>query len=405
MQILVFNGGSSSLTFKILRHQGRQDPAVVLKGKAYRVGVEGAEGASIEFDFQGARYLRKVPIPDHVTAAKLAIEFIRKKNISVNCIGNRFVHGGTYFQKSAWINSAHLRQLEKCLPFAPIHNPISLSVIRTARRLLKKVPQYVVFDSAFHASLPDYVYSYPIPLKWRKKYQYRKYGFHGLSYSYVTWKTAALLDKDRKKLNMIACHLGTGGSSVTAVQNGRSLETSMGFSPLCGLMMSTRCGDLDPFLILYLLRHSAQSPETLIKILNKKSGLLGVSGYSADIRDIIKRIKNKKANARVKLALDMYIKQLKRYIGSYVTLFPGPIDALVFTDDVGIKVPEIRQTVCRSLNWAGIDLSVLKNRKAPQDHHAFIEKERNAVKIITMPTDEESVLFEEGARLIGRKGP
>ena len=401
MHILIFNGGSSSLSYKIFDLQAACKVKVVLQGKAYRVGVQGTRSSYIENHFQGKVVKEIVPIPDHITATVLASDYIKKQNIKVDVIGHRFVHGGEYFKRSALLNRTNLKKLERCVFLAPLHNPISLNVIHEAKKLFPHVPQYAVSDCAFHASIPPKAYTYPLPAKIIKRYKYRRYGFHGISYSYICRRVPEFLKVTPEKMNMIICHLGTGGASVTAIKNGRSADTSMGSSPNSGLIMSTRSGDIDPMVIFYLIQTCGYSPQKVEDLLNKKSGLLGISGFSGDITDIIARMRDRRFQKRARLAFEMYVHRLKSYIGSYIAVLGGQIGALVFTDDIGVNNPLIRERVCVSLQWAGFFMDKKKNRRAPKDRPAFIQSSLSKIPIITMPTDEELMICLEGGRLLG----
>ncbi|MCK9573788.1 MAG: acetate/propionate family kinase, partial [Candidatus Omnitrophica bacterium] len=310
LNVLIFNCGSSSLTYKIFQVRNSTVCKVVSSGKAHRVGVKGTRSSFIEHRFKNKPYKKEVAIQNHRQAATLILEYIQDKGIKIDCIGHRFVHGGNQFTKSVFLDKNTLRKLLLCLPLAPIHNPISLGVIHESRKTFPDLPQYVTFDSAFHSTIPSYAYTYALPEKIIKKYGFRKYGFHGLSYSYVAKMVPEFLGKSAKNLKIVACHLGTGGSSVVAIKNERSVDTSMGYSPLSGLMMSTRCGDIDPMLMTYLMNAYGYRPDELMDILNKKSGLLGISGFSSDITDILHRIYGKKDIERAKLAFNMYTHRL-----------------------------------------------------------------------------------------------
>jgi len=401
MRILVFNGGSSSLSYKVFDLISPSKAHVILQGKAYRVGVKGTKASYIETHFNGKTEKKVVSIADHAAATALASNDIKQKNITVDAIGHRFVHGGEYFKQAALLNRANLRKLELCLPLAPLHNPLSFSVIEEARRLFPGIAQYVVIDSAFHSTIPVKAYTYPLPKKIIRRYKYRRYGFHGISYSYICHRAPEFLKIPHKKLNMIVCHLGTGGASVTAVKGGQSIDTSMGASPNSGLIMSTRSGDIDPMVILYLMQARAYHPEKIKDLLNKKSGILGISGFSSDITDIIERMHGRPIHKRARLAFDMYIHRLRSYVGSYLAVLGGQIDALIFTDDIGVNNPLIREKVCESLRWAGIMIDQKKNRQAPKDKAAFIQSLSSKVSIVTMPTEEELMICLEGGRLLG----
>lgn len=399
MNILVFNCGSSSLTYKIFQVKNCKDIKVVSYGKAYRVGVKGVKFSSIEHYFKNKLHKHLIPIANHRQAAKLILKHIEDHSIRIDCIGHRLVHGGSYFKKSVLLNEHIMKKLFLCLPLAPIHNPISLAVIYESRKFFPNLPQYVAFDSAFHSTIPYYAYTYALPRRIIKKFRFRKYGFHGLSYSYVAREIPRFLKKNPKNIKIVACHLGTGGSSVAAIKDGRSIDTSMGYSPLSGLIMSTRCGDIDPMLMIYLMNNYGYRPDELMDILNKKSGLLGISGFSSDITDIIHHIYEKKDIERANLAFNMYIHRLKKYIGSYIVALGG-IDALVFTDDIGIHSWQVREKVCESMKWAGIVLNGRLNRKISGDKISLINDTRSKIKIVLLPAEEEFIICLEGIKLL-----
>ncbi len=401
MHVLVFNGGSSSLSYKIFDFKKSGNVALIFKGKAHRVGVKGIACSYIENTWDGKTCKDSVDIPDHRTAAMLASKYIVSCGIRIDAVGHRFVHGGEYFKQSAILDAGNLARIKECLPLAPLHNPISFHVIQEAMRVFADIPHYVVIDSAFHSTIPSRAYHYPLPEKIIERFKFRRFGFHGISYAYVSGCMPALLQRPSAELNMIVCHLGTGGASVMAVKNGVSIDTSMGFSPNSGLIMSTRSGDIDPALLLYLVQHEGMSPLELETMLNTKSGLRGVSGFSSDITDIISRVDDAVHGERAKLALEMYLHRLKSYIGSYVMALNGQVDALVFTDDIGVGNPFIRQKVCASLGWAGIVMDQEKNNSAPQDKAAFIQSSSSRAAIVSIPTEEELMICLEGGRILG----
>ena len=402
MNILVFNCGSSSLTFKIFNSTVNGNLEVVLSGKAHRVGVKGSESSFIEYDFKGLKTKEEKIIKSHKDAAISILNFLKRNDVFFNYIGHRFVHGGEHFNKTVFLNNSTLEKLRQCIPLAPIHNPISLSVVYECNKRLPDTPQFVTFDSAFHSSIPDYAFTYAIPKKIIRKFSFRKYGFHGISYSYVTREASRYLESSPEDLKIVACHLGTGGSSVCAIQGGRSIDTSMGYSPLTGLMMSTRTGDIDPILTMYLMVAYDFRPDELINFLNKKSGLLGVSGVSSDIRDIISNFTSK-GGKRPELAFNMYIHRLKKYIGSYILVLGG-IDALVFTDDIGIHNWLVREKVCENMGWCGISIDKESNQKSILNSISLISSKHSEVKVLCIPTEEELVIAMEGNKLIEDSG-
>lgn len=403
MHILVFNAGSSSLNYKVFDLDADRNFKLILKGKAHRVGVKGTEHSFIENYYKGNVEKDVVDIPDHRTAASLAAQYIVRNHIPVDAVGHRFVHGGEYFKKSALIDQGSLAKIKKCLPLAPLHNPISFNVIDEARRVFADIPHYVVIDSAFHSTIAPKAYHYPLPAGVIDRFKFRRFGFHGISYAYIAEHMPELLNIPAEELNMIVCHLGTGGASVMAVHEGRSIDTSMGFSPNSGLIMSTRSGDIDPAVILYLVQHRGMTPSEVETLLNSKSGLRGISGFSSDITDIVGHRGDPQFEERADLALEMYTHRLKSYIGSYIMALGDHLDALVFTDDIGVGNPFVRERVCGALGWAGIVIDPQKNEQARRDAPAFIQSFASKTAVVSMPTDEELMICLEGGRLLGEK--
>jgi acetate kinase len=401
MNFLILNCGSSSLNYKIytLGPSGYLETAC--RGKAHRVGVQGSEPAYIEHQLGLETIRKETSIPDHRTAANLVLDFISTHCLEINAVGHRFVHGGSVFQNTVILDAGVRQQLDDLLPLAPIHNPNSLSVIEVVQQRMPGVPQYLTFDTAFHASLPEWSYRYALPVDLTHQSDLRKYGFHGLSYQFITTQMAAYLGKPLEELSLIVCHLGTGGSSITAIQHGRSLDTSMGYSPLAGLMMSTRTGDLDPLLPVYMLSNLDYSSQSLNDLFNKKSGLLGVSGTSSDIRDLLAA--SQEGDNRATLAVEMYTYRLRKMIGAYTCLLGGA-DALVFTDDIGVKLPSVRAMACEGLHWCGITLDVVANAAAPTEQVAEIGAADSRTRIFSAPTDEELVIAQEGLKLLKEVG-
>jgi len=397
MNVLVLNCGSSSLNYKVFQGSGGDLPEKLAWGKAHRVGVTGREDSFLEHHGVLEKHI-VCDLSDHNVAVEQILSFLQEVEIKIDAVGHRFVHGGDRFTESVLIDENVLALLQSCLPLAPIHNPNSMGVIQVCLQSLPDLPQYVTFDTAFHATLLPEAYTYALPQELTREYHLRKYGFHGLSYQYVCETLGRHIQTPLTELRIIACHLGTGGSSCTAIAGGKSIETSMGFSPLQGLVMSTRCGDIDPQIILMLLEQGACSVEELNMILNKQSGLLGVSGASSDIRDLLK-MALKEPEGQAALAISLYIHRLKEYIGAYAAVLGG-LDMLVFTDDVGAGVWQVRERVCRGLEWMGIELDSGVNAMAKPDQIYDVASEKSAVRIISMPTDEELVIAREGLRLL-----
>jgi acetate kinase len=392
MNFLVFNCGSSSQNYKLYQ-VAPSGLDLICKGKAHRVGVKGSEPSFIEHTLDGRTSKVTIPLTDHAVAATLILDYLEQKGLSVDALGHRFVNGGECYQDSILITPDVSSGLDAVLPLAPIHNPNSLSVIRVCQRRFPGIPQTLSFDTAFHAGLEPAAYTYALPSELRQRFGLRKFGYHGLSYHYVTRRAAEYLERPLESLRMVACHLGTGGSSVTAILNGRSLDTSMGYSPLAGLMMSTRSGDLDARVVIDLLK-SGNSPATVSDLLNKESGLLGVSGISSDIRDLLKT-----ADDRATLAVELYTQRLKKTIAGFIALLGG-IDVLLFTDDIGLQNPAIRAMACQGLEWAGVRLDEQANLNAPLDRMSDIGQGDTPVRVLVTPTDEERVIADETLRLL-----
>jgi acetate kinase len=399
IHILVFNCGSSSLTYKLFDLDDSGNTQVILSGKASRVGVKGTEPSRIRTQYGKNVTEQTIPLHNHRKAAVVALQHVADYGVHADYVGHRFVHGGSYFQHSVFVNEQTLETLKLCQPLAPIHNPTSLSVIEECKRKLGDVRQYVVFDSAFHSSISDVVYRYALPKRITEKFQFRKYGFHGLSYSYVVKEAARFLHTPLEELRIVACHLGTGGSSTVAIRNGRSIDTSMGYTPLPGLVMSTRCGDIDPMLAIYLSTAYGYRSEDLIDLFSKRSGLLGISGFSSDITDLLAKTEGKEKE-QADLALNMYVHRLRKYIGSYV-LELGGIDVLLFTDDIGVRSWQVRAMVCQGMQWCGLELDEQLNRQASPDIINALQSKTSKAQILSVPTNEELVICMEGAKLIG----
>lgn len=398
MNILTFNCGSSSLSYKIFQAAGANELEVICSGKAHRVGTVGISGSFIEHHLEGQTYETARRLDNHREAATWILAFIQSHHLQVDLVGHRIVHGGPLFKQSTLLDDEKLQLLEQCLPFSPVHNPNAFSIIQASREAWPETPQYATFDTTFHATIPDYAYTYALPWQVAETHRLRKYGFHGLSYHDVIHKAALFLDKPLAELRIVACHLGTGGSSVAAIKGGRSLDTSMGYAPLPGLIMSTRCGDLDPAVLLYLIEQADYTGVKLNHMLNYQSGLLGISGLSSDIRDLIQAGESKN-DSRAKLAFDMYVYRLKQYIGSMSATLGG-LDVLIFTDDVGLRCPEVRAAACKGMEWCGITLDPTANQQAGSDAITPINQVGAPIAVLVVPNDEERIVCLEGLKLI-----
>ncbi|MCK9602937.1 MAG: acetate kinase [Candidatus Omnitrophica bacterium] len=351
MRVLVINSGSSSIKYKLFQ-MPKED--VISKGLIEKIGESGSK------------------IRDHYTGLKMILE----KVDGVSVVGHRVVHGEEKFEKPVLIDNAVIREIRKCAAIAPLHNPANLAGILACKKLLPGIKQVAIFDTAFHQTLPDYAYIYGLPYEYYKKFGIRKYGFHGTSHEYVAHEAARILKKPIKELKIITCHLGNG-CSITAVNKGKSCDTSMGFTPLEGLIMGTRCGDIDPALVTYIMKKKRLDIHQIDEVLNKESGLKGISGISNDMRVLEK--KNKAGDMRARLALDVFSYRIKKYIGAYTAIMGG-VDVLVFTAGIGENQARMREKICRGI------FSYLK--KKPD--------------IMVIPTNEELMIARQAFRLIRR---
>jgi acetate kinase len=391
MNILIFNCGSSSQGFKVYQTADHGQPQVYASGKARNVATKTKAEAVVDWNIKGVPGTRRTDLSSHRLAAQHIIALLQENGVAIDAIGHRFVHGGTLFDRTVKVDDSMIGYLQQCLPFAPIHNPNSFSVMEVCREELPGVPQYAVFDTSFHSSMPEESKQYAIPRDLAEKHGFRKYGFHGLSYQFVSARVAELMGRPLESLKLIICHLGTGGASVVAVKDGKSLDTSMGFSPLPGLVMSTRSGDIDPEIVLEMVR-SGLSPNEVSGILNNQSGLLGLSGFSSNLQEIIEE--SEKGNTDCQLAYDVYAHRLKIYLGAYTWLLNGP-DAIVFTDDVGLKSWKLREKVCSSVQQLGMEIDRESNQKASTESATLVSSLASRTQIWVVPTDEESVIISE----------
>jgi len=397
MNLLIFNCGSSSLACKVYRSQPGSTPEVIAWGKAHHLGLKSREAPYLTHWFQGRQARKEIERPDHRTAAGEILTALKEAGILPDAVGHRFVHGGTDFTETVRLTPENMPRLEACSRLAPMHNPNSLSVIELCNLRLKGLPQFAAFDTAFHATLPEASYRYALPLELADSLGLRKYGFHGLSYRFVSQEVAHFLGRPLDELRLIACHIGTGGASVAAIAHGRSLDTSMGLSPLAGLIMSTRCGDLDPTIPLTLIEEHGYTPQEVNRLLNKESGLLGISGFSSDLFEIVAQAEQGVQRAR--LALEMYTQRLKLYLGGYLALLGG-CEALAFTDDIGQRCWQVRALACQNLGALGIDLDPDANRRADGRAVQMISASGSRVKVLVVPTDEELVIARDILRLL-----
>ena len=397
MKILVINCGSSSLKFQLI---DSETEAVAAKGLCERIGMEGSK--LIYTPAGGEKQETEAPMEDHKKAVSLVIDALTDKETGVlsslseiDAVGHRLVHGGEKFASSTLINEEVIAAITECNDLAPLHNPANLIGINACKELMPGVPQAGVFDTAFHQTMPEKAYLYGIPYEYYEKYRIRRYGFHGTSHSYVSKRAAELLGKDYEEAKIIVCHLGNG-ASVSAVKNGKCVDTSMGLTPLEGLMMGTRSGDIDPAIVEFLAHKEDLSIDEIMSILNKKSGMYGLSGYlSSDSRDL--HAASDEGKPEGIRTIKTYCYRVAKYIGAYVAAMNG-VDAICFTAGIGENSPETREEVCEYLGYLGIAIDAEQNKKRGED--VVISTADSRVKVMVIPTNEELAIARETAALV-----
>ncbi len=394
MKVFVVNCGSSSIKYQLF---DMTDESVVGKGIAEKIGLPMGI-VSLKIEGTGEKVERELPLPNHEAALNTVLELLTDKNIirdksEIGVIGHRLVHAGECYHSSVAVTDDVLEKMTECNDLAPLHNPHNITGVKTAQKLFPKAFQGGCFDTAFHQTMPDYAYMYPIDYSWYEKYKVRRYGFHGTSHGYVAQLAADHLKKPLDKMRVITAHLGNG-SSIAAIENGKSVDTSMGMTPLEGLMMGTRCGDIDPALVFFAARKGV-SLDDFDKLLNKKSGMHGVGGVSNDMRDNWKAIHE--GNKRAELAMKMFTYRLKKYIGAYAAAMGG-VDAIVFTGGIGENDWEVRQMACEGLEYMGVEFDVPLN-KTVRSVLKEVSKPSSKVRVLVVPTNEELVIARESYRL------
>ncbi|WP_088227577.1 acetate kinase [Desulfosporosinus sp. FKB] len=395
MKVLVINCGSSSLKYQLL---DMKDQSVLAQGLVERIGLCGSQLTHR----QGK--LEKVAFQDmssHAEAISLTLDMLMNSEFGVvsnlqeiSAVGHRVVHGGEKFSSSVLIDEAVIKTINKYIELAPLHTPKIVTGIATCRKLLPGIPQVAVFDTAFHQTMPPKAFLYGLPYELYEKYKIRKYGFHGSSHKYVSMKAAEMLGKPLAETKLITCHLGNG-SSVAAVKGGKSVETSMGFTPLEGLLMGTRSGNLDPAVVTFIMEKENLNPEEVNDFLNQKSGVLGISGVSSDFRDIEDAAS--KGNTRAQLALDMFAYVVKHYIGAYATVLNGA-DAIVFTAGLGENSVSMRKEIMRDLDYLGAEIDPLKNNVRGKERE--ISRDGASCRVFVIPTNEELMIAQETAEVV-----
>lgn len=389
--ILAINAGSSSLKFQLFQ---MPEENVLAKGQVERIGLPKSI-FTIETDDGKKEQIGE--IANHEEAVKNLLEKLTDSGVvqslaEINAVGHRVVHGGERFSESVKINDQVIQSIDEISEFAPLHNPANLTGIRAFQEALPNVPMAAVFDTAFHQTMPESSYLYSLPYEYYEQYGIRKYGFHGTSHKYVSGRAAELLGVPLEQLRIISCHLGNG-VSIAAVQNGKSIDTSMGFTPLSGVTMGTRSGNIDPALIPYIMERTGKSAEEVIDVLNKKSGMLALSGFSSDLRDIEEQAQ---ADDRAELALEVFAGRIHSYLGSYAARMSG-VDAIIFTAGVGENSNTVREKVLTGLEFMGVYWDPALNQVRGKE--AFINYPHSPVKVIVIPTDEEVMIARDTMQL------
>lgn len=396
MKILVINCGSSSLKFQLINSE---DDSVLAKGLCERIGLEGSR--IVYQPAGGEKIVTESEMPDHKKAVELVILALTNDETGVvkdlkdiGAVGHRVVHGGEKFASSVIINDEVIEAITECNDLAPLHNPANLIGIEACKAVMPDTPMVAVFDTAFHQTMPAKAYLYGLPYKYYDEYKVRRYGFHGTSHSYVSKKAAQILGVGYDELKTIVCHLGNG-ASICAVNKGKSIDTSMGLTPLEGIIMGTRSGSIDPAIVEFLADKEGKSVSDIINILNKESGMLGMSGIGSDFRDIMAAKQN--GDEKAELALEAYCYQIVKYIGAYTAAMNG-VDAIVFTAGIGENNDYIRKAVCSYLGYLGIEIDDEQNKK--QGEEVIISTEDSKVKVIAIPTNEELKIAKETLELV-----
>ncbi|RST76569.1 acetate kinase [Siminovitchia acidinfaciens] len=392
-KVIAVNAGSSSIKFQLFQ---MPEEKVIAKGIIERIGLP---DSLLSMTVNEKRFKEKLDLPNHELAIKLLLDrlvtngTIRSLN-DLDGVGHRVVHGGEKFNDSVLITNETLKEIEDLVELAPLHNPANIVGIKEFHKVLPNVPQAAVFDTAFHQTMPESSFLYSLPYDYYKKFGIRKYGFHGTSHKYVSQRAAEILGRPLEQLRLISCHLGNG-ASIAAIKGGKSIDTSMGFTPLAGVTMGTRSGNIDPALIPFLMEKTDRSADEVLDILNKKSGMLGVSGFSSDLRDI--ELEAARGNHRAELALDIFADRIHKYLGSYAARMSG-VDAIIFTAGIGENSSFIRAKVLKGLQFMGVYWDPDLNKVIGKE--AFLNYSYSPVKVLVIPTNEEIMIARDVMRVI-----
>lgn len=401
MKILVVNCGSSSLKFQLIDMDNEE---VLAKGKCDRIGAKEGEIGNpfIEYKGNGQKVKEELPLPDHVAAFRAVVKYLTDENVGavkdlseVSAIGHRVVNAGPFFKESTIVTPDVLERFKtKSIPYAPLHNPAALQGINACFETMEGIPQVLVFDTTFHQTMPEKAYMYGVPYDWYEKYGIRRYGAHGMSHQFVTEEAARLLGKDVNEVNMISCHLGNG-SSITAVKNGKCVDTSMGFTPLEGLVMGTRSGDLDPAILEFVMERENMDIHEMLNTLNKKAGLLALSGKTGDIRDL--RMLRDQGDERAAMALDVLAYRVRKYVGAYLAVL-GHVDCITFEGGIGEHNPDVVKACIEGLEEFGIKYD--ESHMDDEMYEGVVSTEDSKVKMFVIATNEEIIIAKEALRLV-----
>ncbi len=398
MRVLVFNCGSSSLKYKLIEMPSER---VLSGGEAQRVGPKTAEPARIIHKVNGKEEIHQADMPSHAVAFERVMELLLRDSPEMpSVMGHRMVHGGAVFSGSALMDDASLAALKEISPLAPLHNPPAVALLEACRKLHPEIPQVAVFDTGFHATIPEYARGYALPRDLSARLGIRKYGFHGTSHHFVAQEAARLLDMPFDKLNAISCHLGSGGASLCAIVGGKSIDNTMGYSPLQGLVMSTRCGDLDPAVAMRLLARTEGDRGKVEALLNKRSGVLGLSGVSADIRDVLSALsRTDNPEPRLDVTAQVYLWRIRKYLGAYLAI-AGRVHAVIFTDTIGETSAPVRHAACAGMEWFGLEIDQALNN-AVSKRPADVATPRSRTRILVIDTNEELAIARQCVRETG----
>lgn len=397
MNVLVINAGSSSLKYQLF---DTSTNTVMAKGICERIGIDGR----IEHKIRGEKIKKDIEMPNHAVATKVVVEYLTspeygciKSMDEIEAVGHRIVHGGEYFSESVLLTDEVLEKLELCRDLAPLHTGAHIMGIKGCLEAMPNKAQVLVFDTAFHQTMPEKAYIYGIPYEMYEKNHIRRYGAHGTSHRYVAGEMIKLLDKPAEETKIVTCHIGNG-ASISAIKGGKCIDTSMGFTPLDGIIMGTRCGSIDPAIVTYIMKNEGYTPDEMSDFMNKKCGFLGISGISSDSRDIEAAILE--GNHRAEIAATVIAYQVKKYIGSYAAAMNG-LDAVVFTAGMGENNPELRERACTDMEFLGIKLNKEVNAKAHhQPNTVELSTPDSKVKVFLIPTNEELVIANDTKRIV-----